>query len=401
MGYANRHPYSSAFFIVAAAFVMYALSAGFRAIFGILIHPVMELTGVSYEQAGLAFGVAQLLYGASQPVWGILALRKSNGLVLFLGALLMGLGLAGMALFQGLVSLTLFLGFMVGSGAGALCFGMIMGLISPLLGSQKASAVSGIINASGGIGSAVLSPVYQFLIISWGARPALLTGTAAFALLLPVIFWLGRKEKQAQSGEQSQQEEVPTGTLFKNAVKTWNYKALMIGFSTCGFHMIIIQTHLVPQMISLGIPAQTAALIYTGYGITTMAGAVLSGLLCLRFPKQRVLGSLYGARVLTVGLFMFLLPKTLPFLAAYALCLGFTGDATVTPTSELVKAFFGAKAMGFLFGVTFLCHQVGAFVSSYLGGVVFTATGSYEPLWLADMGLCLLASVVSYKISSR
>ena len=94
---------------------------------------------MSYEQAGFTFGVAQLLYGATQPLWGILALRKSNGLVLFLGTLLMGLGLAGMALFQGFVPLMLYLGLMVGGSAGALCFGMIMGLISPLLGAQLGS----------------------------------------------------------------------------------------------------------------------------------------------------------------------------------------------------------------------------------------------------------------------
>lgn len=164
---------------------------------------------------------------------------------------------------------------------------------------------------------------------------------------------------------------------------------------------IIIQTHLVTQMESYGISAATAALVYTGYGITSMVGSVLSGMLYLRFPLQQVLGGLYGARVLTVGLFMFLLPKTLMFLTVFALLLGLTGDATVTPTSEIISRKFGPAAMGFLFGITFVCHQVGAFVSSWLGGIFYTQTGSYLSLWLADVALCVMAVAVSWSIKNR
>ncbi|MDD6569202.1 MAG: hypothetical protein ACI3X3_08510 [Acidaminococcus sp.] len=95
---------------------------------------------------------------------------------------------------------------------------------------------------------------------------------------------------------------------------------------------------------------------------------------------------------------MFLLPKTLLFLTVFALLLGLTGDATVTPTSEIVSRKFGPAAMGFLFGITFVCHQVVAFVSSWLGGIFYTQTGSYMSLWLADALLCALAAGVSWSI---
>lgn len=385
--------------LVAAACLLYALSGGIRAIYGIIIGPLTQWTGIDYASASFAFGVAQLFYGLTQPVWGALALRRGNRLVLLTGALCMAVGLGAMPFVHSVAALTLVLGVLMASGTGALCFGLLMGTISPILGREKASAVSGVLNASSGIGGAVLGLVFQGITAAWNVQGSLLLLSGALVAMLPVIGWMtGARKEETAAPETVEENREGVGTLFRSAFRTWTFKALMIGFSTCGFHMIIIQTHLVTQMESYGISAATAALVYTGYGITSMVGSVLSGMLCLRFPLQRVLGGLYGARVVTVGLFMFLLPKTLLFLTVFALLLGLTGDATVTPTSEIVSRKFGPAAMGFLFGITFVCHQVGAFVSSWLGGIFYTQTGSYMSLWLADALLCALAAGVSWSI---
>lgn len=56
--------------LVAAACLPYALSGGIRAIYGIIIGPLTQWTGIDYASASFAFGVAQLFYGLTQPVWG-------------------------------------------------------------------------------------------------------------------------------------------------------------------------------------------------------------------------------------------------------------------------------------------------------------------------------------------
>lgn len=384
--------------LVVAACLAYGLGGGIRAIYGIIIGPLCQWTGIDYASASFAFGVAQLTYGLTQPLWGGLALRRGNRLVLVAGALLMAAGLCAMPFAASGAVLTFVLGIVMAAGTGALCFGILMGALSPWLGREKASAVSGVLNASSGIGGAVLGPVLQQVTAHWDIRVGLLLLGGALGLLVPVLWWLGSPIEGARAA--AAQKEISISRLFRRACQTWTFKALMLGFSTCGFHMIIIQTHLVTQLESYGIPAATAALIYTGYGVTTMVGSVLSGMLCLRFPLARVLGGLYGVRAVTVGVFMFLLPKTLPFLLLFALLLGLTGDATVSPTSEIVSRKFGPAAIGFLFGITFVCHQVGGFISSWLGGILFTQTGSVLALWGADLVLCALAAVVSLSIGN-
>lgn len=388
---------------IVAACLLYALSGGIRAVYGIMIRPLTVLSGISYADAAFAFGIAQLLYGLTQPLWGALALRRGSRPVLLAGAVLMAAGLFLTPLARSTGELTLYLGIILASGTGALCFGLIMGTLSPLLGPQRASAVSGILNAASGIGSAFLSPALQGMNAAWGIGTSLRVLGGALACMVLVILWLCSLKQagkpSSQAVEEASQEAI--GSVLRRAWGTWAYKALLIGFSTCGFHMVIIQTHLVPQMESLGVPGSTAAMLYTGFGLTTLLGSILSGFFCLRFPQPRVLGTLYGLRVVTVVLFMFLLPQNTLCLGLFTLLLGFTGDATVTPTSEIISRRFGPASMGFLFGLTFVCHQIGGFVSSWLGGILFTQTGSYQTIWLADAVLCAIASLASYSISRR
>ena len=75
-----------------------------------------------------------------------------------------------------------------------------------------------------------------------------------------------------------------------------------------------------------------------------------------------------------------------------------TGDATVTPTSEIISRKFGAESMALLFGFVFVCHQVGSFFSTYLAGKFFQITGGYDLIWIVNLCLCALASFVSYRI---
>ena len=50
-------------------------------------------------------------------------------------------------------------------------------------------------------------------------------------------------------------------------------------------------------------------------------------------------------------------------------------------TSGIVAQVFGPRYLATLYGVVFLSHQCGSFVSVYLGGVIRTHTGSYDIAW--------------------
>ncbi|MBR2274567.1 MAG: MFS transporter [Lachnospiraceae bacterium] len=129
-----------------------------------------------------------------------------------------------------------------------------------------------------------------------------------------------------------------------------------------------------------------------------MIGSVLCGFMCRQFPIKNVLGTLYGVRALIVVIFMLFLPKKVFTVFLFITILGMTGDATVTPTSEIVSRRFGPESLGFLFGITYVGHQIGGFLSSWLGGIFITQRGNYQMIWMFDIVLCAIASVASYQI---
>ena len=105
------------------------------------------------------------------------------------------------------------------------------------------------------------------------------------------------------------------------------------------------------------------------------------------------LGGLFLSRLVIIAAFL-LLPKSLFSVYAFAALLGFTGSSTVPPTSGLVGKLFGARRLAVLFGVAFFFHQIGAFVSAWLGGLL----GSYDLIWWSSGVLAAVAGLLSFGV---
>ena len=256
-----------------------------------------------------------------------LSVPKASPLHWRWGAAMAVLGLALTPLCRGSWTLLLCFGILMPAGLGAFSFGLIMGAVTPLLGEKKASAVSGIINASSGLGSILLALVLRGVLDSFGLWGAIIALCLPMLCLVPVLLLLRKADaKQAESTPPLLRP------LLKTAFHDRSYRLLSLAFFTCGFHMAIIETHLYTQFTSYGFTEQSVTYAFSIYGIATMAGSVVSGYLGSRFPMKKVLGGFYASRTLwTVG--FLLLPKSPAAMYAFAILLGFTGAATVPPTS--------------------------------------------------------------------
>ena len=188
--------------------------------------------------------------------------------------------------------------------------------------------------------------------------------------------------------------------MFADAFRNKSYLFLMIGFFTCGFHMAIIETHLFSQFVSYGLSKETAAYLFSCYGIAVITGSIISGILGSKFPMKNVLGSIYASRVIIVILLL-TLPKTVFSMAFVAILLGLTAVSTVPPTSGLVGKLFGNAKMATLFGMVFVSHQIGSFFSSWLGGICVQITKNYSLIWIVSIFLSVIAATVSFAIKDK
>lgn len=171
------------------------LSNGVRSNFGLISTAIQSRTGLASEHISFAIAIAQLLYGLSQPFFGILALKKSNSFVLGLGGILMGAGLLLIPASRSVLMLDISLGLLVGLAAGALAFGVVMGAAAPALGNKYAATASGIINGGGGLGGAILAPALQAMENHgmFTLSMIILAGVAGCVVLVSV--WLGKRSE--------------------------------------------------------------------------------------------------------------------------------------------------------------------------------------------------------------
>lgn len=391
--------------VISVTFVcmlLFMLNNGVRSNFGLISTALCPLTGLPAEDISFAVAIAQLLYGFSQPFFGILALRRSNSFVLGLGAVLLGAGLLALPFCQSVIMLYLSLGVLVGLAAGALAFGVIMGAASPVLGEKHAATASGIINGAGGLGGAILAPVLQQF-DTYGMFPESMVGLACIACLAALAcVWLGRKERRAEKelGEEAEIAEdrrLSMGALLKEGLTSKRFMHVALAFFTCGFFMAIIETYLYPQMLSYGFDATSVAFMFTIYGIMGTIGPVITGFLSGRVDPKFVLGVTYGLRPVFVVMFL-LLPKSMASAYLFIVGIGLTGNATVPPTTLLIMRFFGDIKMPTLSGLAMVLHQIGSFASTWLASYLIMSTGSYIPIWLCAAALACVASWLCFAI---
>lgn len=386
----------------AAVCLVFAVMQGIHDNYGIMLPGIVDRSKLSYAEVSFVIAIGQILYGAMQPIFGMLAIKKSNAFVMLIGIVMMAAGLVVSPFCKNIFLLTLFFGIILPTGTAALCFGIVSGALAPIIGEKRAAAASGIIQASAGIGDALMSPLLQRLTDSSGVNVSMPVFAVPILLMLPVVFWLGAKKKKlsAQTEVNEYVETEKSEKLFSilsSAFHDRTYWCLLIGFSTCGFHMSIIETHLFSQYVDSGISSDLASLTLTVYGIFTMLGAVIAGFLGQKFRMKNVLTFVYGIRILIALSFIFI-PKSAPFAFAATGLLGLTGDSTVPSTTGIISKKVGVAKMAVVYGSIFIGHQLGAFASAWLGGILVSTALGYTALWIVDLCLCTAATAASFQI---
>ena len=74
---------------------------------------------------------------------------------------------------------------------------------------------------------------------------------------------------------------------------------------------------------------------------------------------------------------------------------------TVPLTSGLVTQMFGVRYIGMLFGIVFFSHQLGGFLGTWLGGLLFDIYGDYNIIWWVSVWLGVTAALLHWPIEER
>ena len=388
--------------LVASAIMM--ITMGARLTTGLFLSPLNTATGLGVATISFVMAVAQLMWGAAQPVFGD---KYGPGRVIALGGLMLAAGTALTPFMRSEWALLLTMGFLSAAGAGAGSFSILIGATAQRLPAERRAFASGFINAGGSFGQFVFAPLMGAIIAGAGWIWAMLTMAAATLLTIPLAWPLrGRKAAEASTttpaaaAPAASQPAAPTislGQQLRQAMRDRSYICLHLGFFTCGFHIAFLVTHLPGEVAMCGLPASVSATALALIGLFNIAGSLGAGMLASRYRMKSLLFWIYASRAVLVGLFL-LAPKTAWTFYLFAAALGATWLATVPPTAGLVGKLFGVRYLATLFGMTLLSHQIGGFFGAWLGGLAVVHTGDYSWMWYADMALALAAALVNLPI---
>jgi len=152
--------------------------------------------------------------------------------------------------------------------------------------------------------------------------------------------------------------------------------------------------------VDRGLSANQGMTALAVIGLFNIVGSYGCGALGGRYSKRLLLAWIYAIRAVAISIFI-AVPLTTAGTYLFAAVLGLTWLGTVPLTNSLVGQIFGVKFLSTLFSISFLGHQLGAFIGAWAGGAVFDLTGSYLPVWTAAIGLSVLAAALCIPINER
>jgi MFS family permease len=383
--------------VLAAGALIISAALGIRQTFGLFMPPIGAAHAVSLPLLAFALALQNLMWGIGQPFAGGLSDRYGPAPVVAVGALLYAVGLAGVALHPGTLSVLLGFGILIGLGQSGMTFAVVISAVSRAASdAQRATAVA-LAAAGGSLGQVALVPIAQSVIGLGGYQRALVVLALIVLVAAPLGFVLSRGHSRGAAVATASN---PSWPAVWRALRDPNYLFVTAGFFACGFQLAFITIHLPTYLSMCHIGANVSAASLATIGFFNIVGSFGFGKLMDRFAPQYLLTVLYSIRA-SAALAFIVVPPTAVTALAFAVVMGLTWLGTVPLTNGVVARLFGLGNLGALFGVAFLSHQIGAFLGAWLGGVSLQLTGSYQTLWIATVVVGFTAAALNLPIRYR
>ncbi len=392
--------------LVAAASAIIAAGA-FTTMSGLLVTPLHDEHGWSHGTIGVAVSTNMVLYGVTAPFAAALMDRFGIRSVVIGALTLVALGAVLTTVTTQAWQLTLYWGLLVGLGTGAMAMTFAATVAGRWFVTHRGLA-TGILTAASVFGQFALLPVLSWVVAAYQWRAALVTVALIAACVVPLV-WLLLRDHPADAGTtpygatEFVRKPPPTPGAAKRtarvllrSVRTGPFWLLAGMFAICGASTNgIMWSHFVPAAHHHGMPITVASSLLSLVGVFNVVGTVSSGWLTDRVDPRWLLVGCFASRAVALMCLPLLFAAAVrPSMVVFVVVFGVLDVATVPPVIALAHRCYGADG-AIVFGWVNAVHQLGAGLMAFLGGLIRDLTGSYDPMWLAAGGLCLLAALLA------
>lgn len=371
---------------------------GPRSTLGLFLAPITQEKGWGRDIFALALALQMLLWGAAQPFVGGIADKFGAVRVMWVGAALYALGLAGMAFSTSQGALIVSAGFLIGFGLAGTSFTVVIGAFGKLLPLSWRSLSFGIGTAASSFGQFLFSPLAVGLNQAFDWHATLLVFAAIVLAIMPLSLALARPRGAETSASTGPAQSVMEA--LREAMNHRSYVLLILGYFTCGFQVFFITIHLPAYLVDRGLGVDIGAWTIGLIGLFNIIGSISAGYLGDKMPKRYILAAIYFLRSLAILVFI-LVPASPATSMIFGATIGLLWLSTIPPTQALVALMFGTRWLTMLAGLAFFSHQVGGFLGVWLGGILYESTGSYDVIWYLTILLGFFAAAVNLPIVEK
>lgn len=393
--------------IVAAATVLTLLTVGMRMGIGPFFLPMAEDLGFSRSLLASIIAIGMLCYGLGMPMAGYLVGKYGTRPVLLLGTAIVVVSTIWTVSARDPWSFFLAFGVLMSLGLAFTSPVALTPVISRWFTRQRGMALF-FLSTGSMAGIAVMTPVLTYAIENAGWQNTLLGFAAIFTVVIvPTALFVIRDDAPAhtdllpdQIAALSATPATPGGPLkIRQAIRTSTFWKIVLGLFTCGFSMNLLGTHGVPMLMDHGFDAITSSLGIGLIGLVAIFGTLILGRLSDIVPRRNILAVIYFIRGL--GFFALLVVGTHWELYLAATIGGLVWAGSIALSSAILADVYGVRLVGVLYGWAYLSHQVGAMISSWLGGWGYEAFGTHWVAFGSSGIILIIAALVSLRLPAR
>jgi predicted MFS family arabinose efflux permease len=380
--------------VLIGASLMLTLSMGLRQSLGIFLQPLTHDIHISVSDFTLALAVQNLAWGFLQPLAGAMTVRYGFRPIMMVGALLYIVGLMLMASAQGLLSVMIGGGALIGTSLACTAAAIAMSVAARAVPATVRSTVLGIVSAAGSLGALLSAPIGQLLNEDYGWRTGLVGFVILSVAMLPAAWYAGKVDEIPLPKPTSDDiGDTSAAVAVKIAFGNASFAVMTCAYFVCGMQLVFLTTHLPSYLAICGLDPMLSAQTLGMIGGFNVLGSLFFGWAGQRWNKLALLGAIYIFRSLALAWY-FMLPATPATTLLFGAIMGFLWMGVGPLVAGAVAEMFGLKWQAMIQGLAFMSHQLGSFLGAYGGGLIYDSLGSYTMAWRIGVALGLAGGII-------
>jgi MFS family permease len=200
-----------------------------------------------------------------------------------------------------------------------------------------------------------------------------------------------------ESSDTNQVLQSSIGLTSSETIRKLDFWLLLFIFLFISFNLHGLTQHLPSMMVDRGFDSSVAAKIASSLGLSVLVSRILIGYLLDIYFAPRVAMLFFGLS--TIGIAMFLLSSSLPFLFLAAILAGLSLGAEIDILAYLIGKYFGLRSFGEIYGLLFVGIFLGTAMGSPAFGLSFDKTGSYTSILTIAIVVNIVAVLLTAKLS--